>query len=104
MKELFRDRDLAKIGRCRAVLEETGIETFLKNENVSNTEAWIIEFDPTLCVVNDEDYDRAAEFIRNHLAEGAEVSTEEEVVCKNCGEKNPGNFAACWKCEQPLGE
>ena len=101
MKELFRERDLARIERCRALLDEAGIETFLKNENVSNTSAWIMEFDPTLSVVHDEDYERAAELIREHLAAG-EAAPREEIICKNCGEKNPGNFTACWKCEQGL--
>ena len=101
MKELLRDRDLARIERFRVALEHAGIETFLKNEHVSNTGAWIMEFDPALCVVNDADYEKAAELIEDYRADG-EKALGVEIVCPNCGEKNPGNFTACWKCEQPL--
>ena len=40
---------------------------------------------------------------RRVLAEMAEKA-DETVVCGQCGESNPANFATCWNCNAPLGE
>ena len=103
MKVLFRERDLTRIERCRTVLEEAGIKTFLKNEHVSNTEAWIPEFDPALCIVDDAEYDKAVELMKQHMANGDPAPTP-DVSCDKCGEKNPSNFAVCWNCGEPLAD
>ena len=62
MKDLFREFDFTKVGFYQSVLESQGIETFVKNRDVSGLagEASIMpDLWPTLCVVRDEDYDRA---------------------------------------------
>ncbi|MFD2256289.1 DUF2007 domain-containing protein [Luteolibacter algae] len=102
MKELFRERDLARISYYQSLLEYAGIATFIKNENLSTTEGFSIpDYFPALCVVHDEDFDAAQSCIRQNLMENQKAS-ETEILCPSCGEKSPGNFACCWNCEAAL--
>lgn len=104
MKELFREPDITRVNYFRAILEEEGIPTLIRNEYLTYsglTEIPIPEFYPALCVMDDADYQRAVEIIRENLAmqrEGADTETR----CPSCGETNPGNFGTCWSCGQPI--
>jgi hypothetical protein len=103
MKELFRERDLATVGFYQTVLEEAGISTFVKNENLSTTEGVSIpDFFPALCILNDDDYDTARELIRKRLERAEDAAALAEVVCGNCGETVPGSFDTCWNCQSPI--
>ena len=67
MKELFRERDPARVGFYQSLLEAEGIPTHVRNRDLATgmgTEVLIPEFFPALCVVNDEDYGRAVEFLK----------------------------------------
>lgn len=101
MKEIFRHRELAMVTIRQAILEEAGIATVLKNEDIAATEASIPPFWPALYVIKDEEKNRAIQVIRERLAEMAE-GVDEEIICPNCGESNPGNFDTCWSCEAVL--
>ncbi len=104
MKDLFREFDFTKVGYYQSVLESEGIKTFIKNRDVSGLagEAAIVpDLWPTLCVVNDEDYDRAMKVIRDTVSDNSERA-ETEVKCFACGEENPGNFDLCWSCGAPI--
>lgn len=85
----------------QAILEEAGIATVLKNEDIAATEASIPPFWPTVYVIDDEDKERAMTVIREQLAEMAE-GVDEEVICPKCSEPNPGNFDTCWNCDAVL--
>lgn len=98
MKELFRERDLTKVGYCQSILEAAGIPSVVRNETLTGlTEFPIPDFFPALCVVNDADYERAIQILRERLVSDAAAS-EEEIPCAACGEPNPGNFEVCWSC------
>ena len=100
MKELFRDSDLTKVTYFRNLLEGEGIATMMRNEHLQSSglaEIPIPEFFPALCVMSDEDYERAVSIIREHVQSNQERS-DEEVACAGCGEMNPGNFDICWSC------
>ncbi len=64
-------------------------------------EAIMPELWPALCVVQDENYEKAMELIRSSVTEDAENS-EFEVTCSACGESNPGNFDLCWSCGESI--
>ena len=85
-------------------MEAEGIPTLIRNQHLTCaglTEIPIPEFFPALCVMNDEDYEKAVQIIRSHLtAESPDADVE--VPCPACGETNPGNFAQCWSCGAPL--
>lgn len=92
MKELFRERDGARIGYYQSLLEEAGIQTHVRNRDLvtgMGTEVPIPEFFPALCVVNDEDYERAIEFLREAADEESPVDlphqTKGIVVVGVCG-------------------
>ena len=104
MKELFREQDITRVGYYRTILESAGIATMIRNEHLVGagiTEVPIPEFFPALCVMNDEDYPKALELIKQQAAAN-EVGIDEETICQSCGETNPGNFHSCWSCERVL--
>ena len=98
MKELFRERDLTRVGYCQSILEAAGIPSVVRNETLTGlTEFPIPDFFSFLFVVNDDDHARAIEILRERLVTDAAAS-DEEVACAECGELNPGNFEVCWSC------
>ena len=101
MKELFSEPDFTRVGYFQTVLEAEGIQTFVRNQNVSAAEVLVPVFYPALCVVNDEDYDRAMEILKTHAQQDA-VLSQQEVTCPKCGEVNPANFDTCWSCSTAL--
>ena len=101
MIELIRERDLTNIGPIQGMLEDEGIRTFIRNENLSVLEVTIPKFYPALCIVDEKDHARALEILRQ-FQEPAAGDVTEEVICQNCGEQSPGTFAECWNCGQPL--
>ena len=101
MREIFRHSELHRVTRYRDILKSAGIETLVRNENLSVTDAPIPEFFPNLCVLNDEEFPRAVHVIKEHdrkMAEGSGIN----VTCPSCGEINPGNFDICFNCQEPL--
>ncbi|WP_052572756.1 DUF2007 domain-containing protein [Haloferula sp. BvORR071] len=101
MKELFRERNQVALSRYQSLLEAAGIPTFIRNENLSQLEAPIPAFMPVLCVVNDEDLEKAVALIRENQQEAAEAPVAER-KCAACGEMNPGSFEICWNCGADL--
>ncbi|MFK7849536.1 MAG: DUF2007 domain-containing protein [Akkermansiaceae bacterium] len=101
MVELLSTKIPGRIAFYKAVLEDAGIQTFIRNEHLSGVEGMIPIFQPALCVVNDADEDRARQLIKD--AKLSEDSGDgPEVPCPECSEKNPSNFATCWNCGKIL--
>jgi hypothetical protein len=90
-----------RVGHIQSLLESAGLATFLRNENLSNTEISIPDFFPAVCVVNDAGYESAMKLIEQHFAESQEKSAP-ELPCGKCGQLNPGNFGVCWNCNEPI--
>lgn len=103
MKALMRRNSVTSLAFYKSLLENAGIETFVRNEAVSVTDNLGTVFMPELCVVNDADEERGRELIREAMRQ-AEDAPETEVSCPECGEKSPSNFDTCWKCGAALGE
>jgi hypothetical protein len=79
MKELFRERDPSRVGYYQSLLEASGIQTHVRNRDLVTTmglEVPIPEFFPALCVVDDEDYDAAIEFLREVAEDDSPVPEE----------------------------
>jgi len=98
MRSIFCDRESARVGYFQSVLENAGIATFVRNQNTNTTMAEMPSglFFPVLCVVNDEDFERAKELIievRDGTPDGLP-----EWTCAKCGESVPGGFDLCWNC------
>ena len=103
MKSIMIEPRLERVGYFRTILESHGIATFLRNENISIVETPIFPFWPELCVVNDDDYDRAVAILKECIGKDAE-GAQSEKNCPKCHESNPGNFDICWSCQEPLAE
>jgi hypothetical protein len=104
MKDLFREFDFTKVGYYQSMIESAGIKTFVRNRDLSGLagESSIMpDLWPTLCVVQDEDYDRAMKIIQDSVMDNAGRS-EMEVTCPSCKETNPGNFDFCWSCGEAI--
>lgn len=103
MKELFREHDYTRVGYYQTVLEAEGIQTFVRNQHINTlmTSIPIPEFYPALCVVHEEDFERAVEILRAHVEKNSE-SSQAEIACPQCQEMNPGNFETCWSCGAEL--
>ena len=98
MREIFVNQDHARVGFYKSILDDAGIPNFVRNENANNiTEMPSPLFFPALCVVHDEDYDRALEVLREIYYAPDSVSPDWQ--CPKCSEDVPGNFGSCWKCD-----
>ena len=96
MREVFANLSSAEVNVRRAMLEEAGIATFVRNEALSSlTNAFVGPFQPALCVVNDDDYAEAMTVLHT-LVEPQEGF---DWICPQCKESVPAAFDSCWKCE-----
>jgi hypothetical protein len=97
MRDLYTSMDSARLGFYRSVLEEAGIAAFIRNENlaqVTNMLAMVLQ--PTLCVVNDNDYEEALALLKPYHFQAATNNTEDWLCA--CNESNPATFDLCWNC------
>ena len=99
MKEIFVHPDLTQMAHCRSILEDAGIECFIRNEDTHDLIAGLPDLmrQPSLCVTNDADAERARELLREF--ESVEKDGATDWKCPQCGETVPGNFGSCWKCD-----
>ena len=97
MKKLTSAETIVTITHYKNLLEAEGIRTEIRNQHLGGImgEMPVFETWPQLWVVNDLDFDRAAQLIAAAEAE----SPGEAWTCRKCGEENEGQFAACWNCE-----
>lgn len=101
MKKLTTADSLITIRHYRNLLESEGIACKIRNEFLGSIAGEVPFFEtwPELWVVRDLDYDRAKQLIDGADAdEGPHASW----TCRNCGEENEGQFAACWNCGTAL--
>ncbi len=97
MREVFVNQDHARVGFYKSVLDDAGIPNFIRNQYANNiTEMPSAVFFPALCVVNDDDYDRAMHILGEIYY--APPSQAAEWRCPCCNEEVPGNFDSCWNC------
>ncbi len=98
MREVFVHQDTARVGHYKSILDANGITSFIRNELSNNSLAEMPAgiFFPALCVVNDDDYERALELLR--AVHKPEPNDAPDWKCGGCGEEVPGTFDHCWKC------
>ena len=100
MRHVYSHQDHARVGFFKSILDDAGIATFMKNDASSNTtDIPSLIIAPTLCVVNDEDFDRARAIL--NAAVLPPPSTQADWKCASCGEEVPGTFDTCWNCGAP---
>src|SRR5512145_1321519 len=97
MKRLCRAVSLPDAHILREVLEQSGIEAHVFNENAQSGAGQlpVTEAMPEIWVADERDLARAREVVREF--ESAPRVTG-SVACGHCGEDNPANFQVCWNC------
>jgi len=96
MKEVFTSMDASRVGLYQSLLDEAGIECFVRNETGMPVRTAL--FNPVLCVINDADYDRAQTILNSYREP---VSTKgADWICPKCGSTVPAGFDTCWNCER----
>lgn len=97
MKKVASRESLSYLGHLKALLEQEGIPTLIRNEGLAGAlgEIPFLECWPELMVVDDEDEPRAKRLIAAYEAPG---EPGPDWRCPNCGEENEGHFGRCWNC------
>ncbi len=97
MKRLLSHESLAHVGHLRNLLEQSGIACIVKNEQLSGGlgEIPFLECLPELWVLRDADVPRAQALLEKMAQPG---TARAHWRCRRCGERNEGQFAACWQC------
>ena len=97
MKKVATASTVLMINHYRNILVAEGIACHIRNDQLNQvlgevpfTEVW-----PELWVENDLDYDRAKQLLDEAIIQ---ESPKRPWRCKQCGEENEGQFAACWNC------
>jgi|SRR5437667_2873521 len=95
MKMLFASPQTQDVELLRNALNEAGIQCEVRNQNAY---AFFpgAEFYPELWVLNEGDFQKAAE-LRDALLQ-PESAGANSWNCRVCGEESEGQFTACWKC------
>lgn len=97
MKLLYTHENPVLVGNARNIVENSGIEVFMKNEFVSGGIGELSPLDtwPELWVANDTDFDRAKKLLQVAF----DQADTREWRCTHCGELNDASFDFCWKCQ-----
>ncbi len=101
MREVFVNQDHARVGFYKSILDQAGIPNFVRNDSSNNsvTEMPSALFFPALCVVHNDDYDRAMQILGEIYY--AQPSQTPDWRCPACHAEVPGNFDSCWQCSSP---
>lgn len=91
-------RTLSQAEALRIALEAEGIRAVVRDERAVS----LVAGSAGVSVLDDRDYDRARSVAAR--LEGSIELAREEVVrrCPRCDAENPGNFTACWRCQENL--
>lgn len=96
MREVSVHHDPTVVGLHKSILEQAGIDCFIRNESTSvSLGAGMLGlvqspvFDPVLCIIDDARYDEAGALLKS-AATAAPVARP-DWRCPGCGETVPGN-------------
>ncbi|WP_395746334.1 putative signal transducing protein [Prosthecobacter sp.] len=101
MRDLITSLDSARLGFYKSILDEAGIVSFIRNETTAQlTNIFIGPLQPTLCLVDEADFEQASALLRPHqMSDETHFTAEEDWLCPACKESNPASFEVCWKCQ-----
>jgi len=99
MKRVHTGVTLTDTTHLKNLLELSGIDSIIKNTYLGSGAGDLPVFDvsPELWVLDDADAGRAEAVIRDALRPQTGVAGE-PWRCRQCGESNESQFAACWRC------
>lgn len=100
MLKIYWHHDRFRIWQVKSLLEDSGIQCFIKNEFAIGGVGELSPLDslPEVWLVDDEWAEKAKQLI-------AQLDTKPNDSgpwrCGQCNEVNDANFEICWQCETP---
>ncbi len=103
MKRIYSASNLQEAYLIVGLLQQSRIEVTVENENLQGATGEIpfTHAYPEIHLIDERDEARAAVIIREYETSRTHLKT---LICHNCGEENPANFASCWACKANLVE
>lgn len=99
MKQVYTHRDITRVGHYQSLLEEEQIFTVIRNEQDYGCPIYSTDpLEPSLCVVNDADYEAALKIIQAYEFPEEEFGIGEPWNCAACGAQVDAGFDPCWNC------
>ncbi len=97
MIKVFTAENRLQVFQIKELLEAAGIPCFVKNEYAIGGAGEIAPFDawPEVWLADDAWQKRAQRVIDEFRQSN---QARPSWVCKECGERNEGNFEICWQC------
>jgi len=95
---IYTAETLIQVEHIRALLQNEGIQTTLKNQYLSAGLGELPAFEcwPELWLVNQRDAERAQRLVQDYLH--FDPSALKDWVCLKCHETIEGQFSQCWNC------
>ena len=99
---MYQARDLIEAELLLQRLRDRGIPCAVKNVFLQGALGELpLSIRPQVCVLEERDAS-AAEVCIREMEAALQAPELPDVVCPRCGDTNPGNFEACWKCGSDL--
>ena len=98
MQQVYSNQDSSIVGLVNGLIQESGIETLLKNWTGSNiVEIPIPSLYPSIHVLDDSQADEAKRIIADYFSR--EVVEQPEWECRVCKSIVDGYLSECWSCQ-----
>lgn len=102
MKQVYVARNPADAHLLKGILEGGNIQAIVRGEFLWGARGEVPitpETCPSVWVINNSDYERAMEVIKDFPSVERVCDLEsKEWRCNQCGETNEGQFTECWQC------
>lgn len=103
MHQVFTHHDSSTVGLLNGILNESGIQTILKNWTGGNiTEIPIPSLYPSIHVLDASNVAEAKQIISEYL--GKVPVEAPEWICTHCAAEVDGFLLECWSCQMPKDE
>ncbi|MGB3725380.1 MAG: DUF2007 domain-containing protein [Glaciecola sp.] len=101
MQKFYCDYNQVKTRQIKALLDDAGIPSFIKNEFIQGASGEIPPHEtlPEIWLI-DGSMASLAQTLVDELEQDLK-SNEVSWTCGNCKDPNEGQFMICWQCEQP---
>lgn len=102
MHKVWTHPNVVDVRAVASLLEQHGIRTTIKNEEITRTALPLSHAWPEVYVFDESDVVAAQALIRDFLT-GEEPPEGERWTCSGCHEEHDAHFDACWNCGRPRG-
>ena len=101
MKLVFVAPHAAEAQLVKSLLETNGIQAEVRNEELFSVLSGLLAVQPSVWVVKDDEFERAAAFVEGYQHDAGPAAAEGEGWrCSQCGEQVEAQFTDCWQCSR----